>query len=125
MTKVGEDYADTTNFMSAYNSWADLYRIRKPGLSKGELAFSNPRLAEFHRAAETLATMMYRMSTAQEPFFETIAMQYESDPELLFDKLNAIEATQNVQLDAIDFKAKLLRAYRSLKIGRASCWERE
>src|SRR3990167_3342465 len=112
MTKVGEDYADTTNFMSAYNSWADLYRIRKPGLSKGEMAFSNPRLTEFHRAAETLATMMYRMSTAQEPFFETIAMEFEPDPDALFDKLNAIEATQRTQLEAMDFSAKLLRAYR-------------
>lgn len=116
MSKVSEDYADMTNFMSAYNGWADLYRIKKPGLVKGEMAFSNPRLTEFHRAAETLATMMYRMSTAQEPFFDTIAMEYEPSPDVLFDKLNAIEAAQRTQLEAMDFNAKLLRAYRSLVI---------
>lgn len=114
--KVSEYESDMSTFLSAFNGWADMYRLKKPALSKGEMAFSNPRLAEFHRAAETLATMMYRMSTAQEPFFETVAMEYESDPAVLFDKLNAIEAVQRTQLDAIDFNAKLLRAYRSLII---------
>lgn len=116
MGKVSDHETDMATFFSAFNGWADLYRVRKPSLTKGELAFSNPRLTEFHRAAETLSTMMYRMSTAQEPFFETVATEYEENPEILFDKLAAIEATQRTQLIAMDFKEKLLRAYKSLVV---------
>lgn len=114
MEKVEDYETDQSGFLSAYNGWADLYRVRRPALKSDDKVFSNPQLTEMHRATETLATMMYRMSTAQEPNFETVAMEYEMDPELLFDKLNAIEATQRTQLEACDFNQKLLRAYRSL-----------
>src|SRR3989304_5498214 len=67
-----------SRFMSDYNEWADIFKVRKPvtrsisGSSGGSSGgtgirgYSNPRLTEMFRAVNALATMEVRMMTSQD-----------------------------------------------------------
>jgi len=105
--KMNAYESDMAEFMRRVGFWGDLFRVNKPGsLGKGKAGFSNPRLTEYHRAAFTLGSMVYRMQTAQDPFFDIIPMS----PVEGSDQLLKIQGTLETQLQAVNYKENLLMA---------------
>jgi hypothetical protein len=103
--KVFDYEQNMSQFISQVSEWGDMFNVRTPA-QRNKKAFSNPRLTEFHRAANTLGSMVYRMLTAQDPFFELRPMsllQYEG-------QLLRIEATLRAQLRESRYKPNLLVA---------------
>lgn len=101
-----EDYENNmSSFMSRVGEWGDLFQVRQPQ-RRNKKTFSNPRLTEFFRAVNTLGTMMYRMQTAQDPFFDLVPMSLIRYPGQLMRIQGAIET----QLDESEFKRNLLKA---------------
>jgi len=102
--KVGDYETNMSGFMSKVGEWGDLFQVRLPERKKK--TFSNPRLTEFFRAVNTLGTMMYRMQTAQDPFFDLVPMsllRYEG-------QLMRIQAALETQLEESQYKRNLLKA---------------
>ena len=100
--------------MSEVGTTSDLFTIKKPARRKN--AFSNPRLTEFHRSTMTLATLMYRMMTAKDPFFSVIPMDFYGDP---FDPLSkfinserawTVQSAMDTQLRVAKYRQNLLKA---------------
>lgn len=100
-----KDYESAqSSHLSNVGEWGDLFRVKKP--PRRDNTFSNPRLTEFMRATNTLATMSFRMLTAQDPYFDLVPFS----PVQGTDKLLKIQATLDVQLEATNYKANLLTA---------------
>ena len=103
--KVADYENNMGTFISQVVEWGDMFNVRTPPKTN-KRAFSNPRLTEYHRAATTLGSMVYRMLTAQDPFFEMRPMSllnYEG-------QLMRIEATLRTQLRESKYKPHLLVA---------------
>jgi len=121
------DYeAGMGNFLQSYNHYADLFKVRRPGQgvnyangiqglsggnTRGIRGYSNPRTPEMFRAVNTLATMMFRMMTANDPYFDMIPMDLLAvEP----GRLETIEATLQTQLRLSQHKRYLLKALTSM-----------
>lgn len=102
--KVADYEQNQQSFLNKVNEWGDLFSVRKP--RKTGNGYSNPRLTEFHRAATTLGSMMFRMQTAQDPYFDTVPMS----PVEGSDQLLKIQGTLEMQMQESQFKRHLLVA---------------
>ena len=103
--KVSDYENNMQSMMTRVGEWGDLFQVKPPN-RRNPKAFSNPRLTEFFRAVNTLGTMMYRMQTAQDPFFELVPMsllKYQ-------DQLIRVQATLETQLRESQYKRYLLKA---------------
>jgi len=107
--KVDDYESNLSNFLDAFNLWADMFSVKPPTRGKSLHQFSNPRLTEMFRATNALATLEYRMLTSQDPFFETVPMELGAHRE----QLHALEATLQTQLFLSGYKKALLRALYS------------
>jgi hypothetical protein len=85
---------------------SELYLVSEPSRKKG--AFSNPRLTEFHRAANALATMVFRMHTAHDPFWSMQLLGFPDD----YAQVETIRETIETQLLVSKFKKNHLRGLR-------------
>ena len=101
-----------SNFMSDYNEWADIFRVKRPNKTTGIKGYSNPRLTEMFRAVNALATMEVRMMTSQDPYFELVPYHYTVDP----GTISIIEAVLDQQLRVSEHKRHLLRACTSKEL---------
>jgi hypothetical protein len=106
--KVQDYETSQASFLEKVGEWGDLFRVRRP--SKKANTHSNPRLTEFFRSVNALATMMYRMQTSQDPFFEVAPMQVG----LGSDQLLKIHSTLETQLMESGYKHNLLTANMSV-----------
>lgn len=105
-----EDYESSmSGFMSDYNDWADIFRVKRKTGTGGLKTYSNPRSTEMFRAVNALATMEYRMMTSQDPYFEAVPMDILGN----HDTLTTIEQTLDTQLRASQHKRYLLKAITS------------
>jgi hypothetical protein len=103
--KASDYETSMRGFMDRVGEWGDLFQVKRPA-KRDVRTFSNPRLTEFHRAGVALGTMMYRMQTAQDPFFEARPVSpLEGDDQLL-----RIEGVLNTQLEESKYKENLLSA---------------
>ena len=91
---------------SVVEEGAELYTLKPP--SQRPESFSNPRLTEFHRAANALSTAVYSMHTAHKPWWSMEPLGFPED----FDKIETIEKTIESQLDASDWNYNHLRGLR-------------
>lgn len=100
-----DDFEDRQgDFLNKVGEWGDLLAVRKPRKTGG--GYSNPRLTEFFRAATTLGSMMFRMQTAQDPYFDCVPMS----PVEGSDQLLKIQGTLEMQLQESQYKRRLLVA---------------
>lgn len=112
--KVNSYESNMSTYMSNVGEWDDLFRIKKPNRKKG--AFSNPRLSEMHRSTVTLATLMYRMMTAKDPFFSVIPMDFYGDPGdpmgkfLTQERAWTVQHAMDTQLRVANYRQALLKA---------------
>ena len=104
--KFEEYESGMSTFMAEVGEWADLYKMKRPPRKKGY--FSNPRLTEFHRACNALATITFRMMTAKDPFFSMVPMNLEAN----YADLHQLTNTYKVQLEYSRYNLNLLRACR-------------
>jgi hypothetical protein len=102
--KVDAFESRTSTFMANVGEWADFYKI-KPGERK-EGSYSNPRSTEFFRSCNALAGLMFRMITANDPFFKTKAMH----PNVSYEDLHNLESVISTQLRVSEYKKYLLKA---------------
>lgn len=102
--KVLEYEIAQASFMRSVGEWGDLFRVRPPTRTGNQ--FSNPRLSEMFRAGNALGTMMYRMQTASDPFFEVVPIwpSYGSDRALV------VQAMLETQLQHSQYRRHLLNA---------------
>ena len=91
-------------FLSEVAEWAGLFKVLKPARKRN--AYSNPRLTEFFRASNALATMMYRMMTSADPNFNIKPL----DPDIEFDDLDTLTHVFKAQNKAADYNSDLLRS---------------
>lgn len=85
--------------------------------AKRPTGFHDSKSGETHRAAETLATVWFRMMTAADNFFEAVPKGLNAmGQELTPNDLYAIEKVLMTQLRTFHFKEKLLRSLRSLAL---------
>lgn len=106
--KIEQYESDMSNWLEDANLYADLYCIRPPK-KKGN-TFSNPRLPEFHRAVEALATTGVRMMTAHDPYLDVRVMDFDVPDENVY----LVQKTLETQLRVSQYKAYLTKAFRSL-----------
>ena len=102
--KAGDFETNQSGQLEKIGEWGDLFRVKRP--PRQDNTFSNPRLTEFMRAGNTLATMAYRMMTAQDPYFDLVPYS----PMKGTDQLLKLEAVLDVQLQATQYKQNLLLA---------------
>jgi hypothetical protein len=102
--KIEEYESANSTFFDEINSYSDLFTIKRPPKKVG--TFSRPRTPETFRAVNALGTMMYRMITAQDPFFSCVSM----DPANSESSLYKIEKTIQMQLRISQYKRYLLKA---------------
>ena len=102
--KVGSYEKRASSFMSEIAEWTDMWRIKPHARRSG--SFSNPRTTEFFRACNSLSILMYRMLTAQEPFFKIFPM----DPAAGYEDVRNLESVLNQQMRAAKYKKYLLKA---------------
>ena len=100
-----EDYeSNMDTFHAEVNEYSDLFTMKRP--AKKSNSFSRPRTPETFRAVNALGTMMYRMITAQDPFFSTVAM----DMNISQSSLYKVDKTMQMQLRVQQYKRYLLKA---------------
>ena len=106
--KVENYESNMGNFLSDYNSWAEIFKVRRASdrVDKKDGGDTRPRLTEMFRAVNALASMELRMLTASDPFF------YLAPMDVLGDKrsLQVIEDTLVTQLEASEYKRHLFKA---------------
>lgn len=102
--KAGDYETQQSGWISKVGEWGDIFRVKRP--TRKDNTFSNPRLTEGMRANNTLATMAFRMMTAQDPYFDLVPYS----PVHGTDKLLKIAATLDIQLEATNYKSHLLNA---------------
>lgn len=102
--KLDDFQESMSSFHNEVNEYSDLFTIKKP--AKKSNSFSRPRTPETFRATNALATMMYRMLTAQDPYFQCRAVNVETDELALYK----IEKTIQMQLRMSQFKRHLLKS---------------
>ena len=116
--KCGDYESSMSEYLANIGEYSDLFRVKRPAKKKG--TFSNPRTTEFFRASNTLATLMYRMMTAQEPFFKAIPWELGVG----VNDLDIIEDTLSTQLIASKYRRNLLKANTFLvPFGTVICQE--
>lgn len=100
-----EDYeSNMASYMANVGEWGELFKVSRP-VRKAN-TFSNPRLTEFYRASNAIATLMYRMQTAQEPFFDVVPMELGAD----YSDVEDIRDTLLAQLRYSEYRRYLLKA---------------
>lgn len=106
--KVRDYETRMSRFYQDYNDWSDMFTIKKPNKSKGLNSFSNPRMSEMFRSANSLATTEYRMLTNKDPFFEFVGMDNVSrrNPQSVSMATEVIRT----QLEKTNYKSSLLTA---------------
>ena len=123
VTDKFEDYdSRMSEFLSNYNLWSDLFKVTRRhhhatnlvgignisgSASRGTA--SQPRVTEMFRAVNALATLMTRMMTSNDPYFEMKSMDLLGDN----NTLDIIEETLQTQLRATQHKRYLLKANQS------------
>lgn len=105
-----------TSFFGEYNESANSVRmIPKASGSKKPTGLFNSKSGETNRAVNTLATVWFRMLTAGDPYFEAISEGLNNGGwELESQDLYGVEAILSKQLEASQYKRKLLKTLRSL-----------
>lgn len=103
--KIEDFETNSSKFMDSVGEWGELFAVRPPR-RRSDRTFSNPRLTEFFRATNALGTMMYRMQTASDPFFEVVPMSPLKGNDQLLD----IQAVLELQLQASRYRQNLLVA---------------
>ena len=104
VNKVTDFESNMSSFHQEVNDYSDLFTIKKP--AKKSNTFSRPRTPEMFKAVNALGTMIYRMITAQDPFFSCKAVDMGASQESIY----RIEKVIQVQLRHSQFKRYLLKA---------------
>ena len=105
--KISEYEISQASFLNTVSEWGEMFRVKRPKRkSQDDRTFSNPRLTDYFRSANTLGTLSYRMQTSQEPYFEVIPISVMEAS----DQLSKIQAVHETQLDAANYKPNLLVA---------------
>ena len=108
ITEIVEKATDYETNMSGFydeiNEYSDLFLVKKPAKKANQ--FSRPRTPETFRAVNALGTMMFRMITAQDPFFSAVSV----DPANSEVDLYKIEKTMQSQIKQSQYKRYLLKA---------------
>lgn len=107
-----------SGFWGEYYEFAQSWRVQpKEIFSKKPKGLFNSKSGETHRAVETLATIWFRMLTAQDQFYEAVGQGLDPNgKELGPNDLYGIEKVILAQLRGTHFKEKLLRSLRSLSL---------
>ena len=111
LTEIVDKFQDFENealpaIASAVDEGSELYLLKPPPRKPD--TFTNPRLTEFHRAANALATTVFRMHTSHDPNWSMELLSYPSD----FDSVETVRKTIETQLEASDWRKNHLRALR-------------
>lgn len=108
----------SSQFFGEYYEFAQSWRVQPKEIStKKPKGLFNSKSGETHRAVETLATLWFRMLTAQDQFFEAVGQGVDPNgQELTPADLYGVEKVLLAQLRGTHFKEKLLRALRSLSL---------
>lgn len=107
---------EMNGFFGEWSEYADSWRMipRQTGSKKPSGLF-NSKSGETNRAANTLATIWFRMLTSGDPFFEAVVEGLAEDGnELTEEDLYSVEGVLGRQLRTFKFKSKLLRSLRSM-----------
>ena len=104
--KVTDFQSRMSTFMADYNSWSDLFTIKRPSRNKN--SFSNPASSATFTAAKALAGTEYKMLTTQDPFFEFL----DTDGIAETNPMSIHKATELIrtQLQYSKYKANLFRS---------------
>jgi len=104
-----QDYENNMGtWLQEASEFSELYTIKKPPRKNN--AYSNPRLPEMHRAVEALATTVFRMLTASDPFFTINPADLDVGDEHIY----LVQKTIETQLKYSRYKNNLLKGLRSL-----------
>ena len=104
VNKISDWEGSMSGFLEECNEWSDLFTIKKP--KKKANQFSRPRTPETFRAVNALGTMMYRMLTSQDPFFETVPMDLTNPSPDLYK----VQKTLETQVRIAETKRHLLKS---------------
>src|SRR3990167_817723 len=105
---------DLVKFYGEYEEFEQSWRIQ-PKSGPRPKGLSNTKSGETHRATETMATLWFRMMTAQDRFFDSVKSGLDpSGRELTESDLYMVEETLLHQLRKTHFKKNLLNSLRSL-----------
>lgn len=109
---------DTSEFSKEYEEFANSWRIQpKSKNSSKPRGFANSKSGETHKATESLASIGFRMLTADDRFFHTVARGLDSNGNPISEEdLYTTESLLTEQLRELKFKKELLKCYRSLKL---------
>jgi len=111
--KIIEEVAEkVTDFENKQTEWladseeaSEVFRV-KPPKRKSDNTFSNPRQTENFRATTAIGTLMYRMMTADDPFFNLNSTDLDAD----YDKLDTLTHVFKTQLKYARYRSNLLKA---------------
>lgn len=98
--------------LTRFNSMADFWRLLKPPRPADLSGFANPQVTETTRATEAIATFLYRAMTSAQPNFQLLS----SNPNVDQESLWASEQVIQWQINASNYRRKLLKTCRSLAL---------
>jgi hypothetical protein len=110
--KIDFWHARLLNQLLKFNSYADYWRLIKPARVGDLSGFANPQVTETTRATEAIATFLFRAMTSAQPNFQLLSNNPNVDPESLW----VSEQVINWQLQATNYRRKLLKACRSVAL---------
>lgn len=102
--KCEKHEADQAGWLSTIMEADDLFKVRPP--ARKDNTYSNPRQTEYYRAVAAVGTLMYRMMTSADPFYEARPVDLNPD----YDALDTIKHTWDTQLRYAKYRPNLLRA---------------
>jgi hypothetical protein len=93
-----------------FNTFASTWRLDIPTRGRDLGMYSNTRTSETTRATETLATMMFRMITSQDPNFALYPLRDDVTEQHLYQNESVIRS----QMRRLFYRRKLLKSLRGL-----------
>lgn len=98
--------------LSRFNTQADFWRLIKPPRAGDLTGFANPQSTETTRAAEAIATFIYRALTSAQPNFQFTS----TNPNVSQADLWTREQVVSWQQDVTNYRRKLMKACRSVAV---------